>query len=84
MRCLSSQFSGHRSVESDSHKTYEFSAPESYVEKRMRILDEPSGRSHQTVDFSESEKRYDLTTLPAGRCGCETKKPRQTNGPGGA
>jgi hypothetical protein len=49
MRCPSSQSRGHRSVESDSHKTIEFSARKACVKKRMRIRDEPSGGSHQTV-----------------------------------
>ena len=37
MRCLWSHFGGHRSGESDSHKTFEFSARKSCVEKRMRL-----------------------------------------------
>ena len=60
MRCLSCQLDGHRSGERDSHKTCEFSARKSCVKKRMRIRDEPSGGSHQTVVFSESEKTYEL------------------------
>ena len=56
MRCLSSHFGGHRSVESDSHKTSEFSARKSCVKKRMRIRDEPSGGSHQSVVFRKSEE----------------------------
>jgi hypothetical protein len=54
MRCLGSRFSGHRSVERDSHKTFEFSARKSCFKKRMRIRDEPTGGSHQTVVFRES------------------------------
>jgi hypothetical protein len=49
MRCRSSRFGGHHSVESDSHKTFEFSARKSRLKKRMRIRDEASGGSHQTV-----------------------------------
>jgi hypothetical protein len=56
LRCLSSHFGGHRSVEGDSHKTCEFSTRKSCVEKRMRIRDEPSGGSHQSVVFRESEE----------------------------
>ena len=57
MRGLSSHLSGHRPVEGNSHKTYEFSARKSGVEKRMRIRDEPSGGSRQTVVFWEAEVR---------------------------
>jgi hypothetical protein len=35
MRCPSTQFRGHHSVESDSRKTFEFSARKSCVKKRM-------------------------------------------------
>jgi hypothetical protein len=49
MRCCSSHFGGHRSCETDSRKTLEFSARKSSVKKRMRIRDEASGGSRQTV-----------------------------------
>jgi hypothetical protein len=50
LRCLSTQLRGHRSGESDSQKTFEFSARKSCVKKRMRIRDEARGGSRQTVD----------------------------------
>jgi hypothetical protein len=49
MRCLARHDDGHRSVERDSQKTFEFSARTSCVEKQMRIRDEPSGNCHLTV-----------------------------------
>ncbi len=63
MRRLSSNLGGHRSVESDSHKTCEFSALKSRVKKRTRTRDEPSGGSHLSVVFRESEETVDLTGI---------------------
>jgi hypothetical protein len=51
MRCRSSRFGGHRSGESDFHKTFELSARKWCVTKRTRIRDEPGRGSHLTVDF---------------------------------
>jgi hypothetical protein len=64
MRCLSSQFGGHYSVEIDSHKTFEFSARKSCVTKRMGIRDEPSDGSHQTVVFRDSNETVRLMGWP--------------------
>jgi hypothetical protein len=63
MRCLASHLGGHRSVQSDSHKTFEFSAPKSCVEKRMRIRDVPSRGSRQTVVFWLVSRVNELTRL---------------------
>jgi hypothetical protein len=49
MRCRSSHFRGYRSGESDSPKTFEFSAQKSGVKKRTRIRDEAGWGSDLTV-----------------------------------
>jgi outer membrane protein TolC len=60
MRSPSSHFGGHRSGESDSHKTFEFSARKSCVKKRTRIQDDPGRGSHLTVDFRRSRKTVEF------------------------
>jgi hypothetical protein len=86
MRCTSSQSRGHRSVESNSHQTFEFSARKSCVKKRMRIPDEPSGGSHQRVvcwryrkTVEISGERQSVTSQSA--CGSRTERvaPRRWN-----
>jgi hypothetical protein len=62
----SRQFRGRRSAESDSHKTSEFPARKSCVKKRMRIRDEPSGGSNQTVVWRHSRKTIELPILVVG------------------
>jgi hypothetical protein len=62
----SRQLRGHRSVESDSHKTFEFSARKSCVKKRMRIRDEPSGGSHQTGGLMAIPKTAEFPGIREG------------------
>jgi hypothetical protein len=67
MRCPSTQFRGHRSVESDSHKTFEFSARKSCVTKRMRIRGESSRGSQQqeVVDKLRRERNEAQAAMPS-------------------
>jgi hypothetical protein len=39
-------------------RLFEFSALKSCIKKRMRIREEPTGGSHQTVVFREPEKTH--------------------------
>jgi hypothetical protein len=60
MHGLRSQFRGHPSMASDFHKTFEFSARESCVKKRVRIRDEPGRGSHLTVVWRDFRKRGEI------------------------
>ena len=58
MRCLSSHFGGHRLGDRNSHKTFEFPARKSCIEKRMRIRDEPTAARIKGWYFGTSRNTY--------------------------